>query len=274
MATKNKSNLLKHVLIILSIYAVVIWIVLQCLKSFTMHGVAVKVPDLRCKTPTELKKLEESVELEFIVNDSVYVVDEKKGTVIEQNPQAGSEVKQNRKIYVTINAFKPPTIKMPKLIDYSLRQAKAVLETYGLEVGNIEYEPDFAKDAVLKQLYRGRIINPGDPVAQESKIDLVLGDGLKGEKVALPDFIGLLRKDALNKISQNSLSIGSEIFDKSVTDTAEAIVYRQFPVFKNDEKVNMGRAIDLFYTQDDSKIKSAKDSLDLRLNNLDEDEEE
>jgi beta-lactam-binding protein with PASTA domain len=103
---------------------------------------------------------------------------------------------------------------------------------------------------------------------------LVLGDGLKGEKVALPDLIGLLRKDALNIISQNSLSVGSEIFDKSVTDTAEAIIYRQFPIFKNGEKVNMGRAIDLFYTQDDSKIKSAKDSLELRLNNLDEDEEE
>lgn len=274
MASSKSSGLFKHVLIITALYAIIIWSVLQWLKSFTQHGIAVAVPELKGKTPAELKELQKTIDLEFIINDSVYVFDEKKGTVIDQNPSAGSEVKQNRKVYITINAFKPPTIKMPKLIDVSLRQAKAILETYGLEIGNIKYEPDFAKDAVLKQLYRGREIHPGDPVVQESKIDLVLGDGLKGEKVNLPDLIGLNRSEAVNKITQNSLSIGSEVYDKSVTDTSKAIVYRQFPVFANDEKVNLGRAIDLFFTQDNSKIKLAKDSLKSRLSSQDEDDEE
>jgi hypothetical protein len=59
-----------------------------------------------------------------------------------------------------------------------------------------------------------------------------------------------------------------------VADTAKAIVYRQFPVYGSDTKVNLGRAIDLFFTQDISKIKSAKDSLKLRLNNQDEENED
>jgi len=273
MASSKSSSLFKHVLIITAIYAVIIWGVLQWLKSFTQHGITVKVPELSGKTPKELKELEGTLDLEFIINDSVYVFDEKKGTVIDQNPTAGSEVKQNRKVYVTINAFKPPTIKMPRLIDFSLRQATAVLETYGLEVGNLKYEADFAKDAVLRQLFKGREIKPGEPVAQESKIDLVLGDGLKGEKVPVPDVIGLTRKEAVNKIGENSLSVGSEVYDKSVEDTAKAIVYRQFPQYSSDAKVNLGRSIDLFYTQDVSKIKSAKDSLMLRLNNQDEEDE-
>lgn len=273
MASSKSSSLLKHILIITAIYALIIWGVLQWLKRFTQHGITVKVPELAGKTPKELKDLEATLDLEFIINDSVYVFDQKKGTVIDQNPSAGSEVKQNRKVYVTINAFKPPTIKMPKLIDFSLRQATAVLETYGLVVGNLKYEPDFAKDAVLKQLYHGREIKPGEAVMQESKIDLVLGDGLKGEKVNLPDVIGLSRKEAVNKIAENSLSIGSEVYDKSVEDTSKAIVYRQFPQYSSDTKVNLGRAIDLFYTQDVSKIKLAKDSLKLRLNNQDEDDE-
>lgn len=273
MASSKSSSLFKHVLIITAIYAVIIWGVLQWLKSFTQHGITVKVPELSGKTPKELKELEGTLDLEFIINDSVYVFDEKKGTVIDQNPTAGSEVKQNRKVYVTINAFKPPTIKMPRLIDFSLRQATAVLETYGLEVGNLKYEADFAKDAVLRQLFKGREIKPGEPVAQESKIDLVLGDGLKGEKVPVPDVIGLTRKEAVNKIGENSLSVGSEVYDKSVEDTAKAIVYRQFPQYSSDAKVNLGRSIDLFYTQDVSKIKSAKDSLKLRLNNQDEEDE-
>jgi beta-lactam-binding protein with PASTA domain len=273
MASSKKSSLFRHILIIVAIYAVTIWCVLQWLKSYTQHGITVKVPTLSGKTPQELKALEKTLDLEFIINDSVYVFEAKKGTVIDQNPTGGSEVKQNRKVYITINAYKPPTIKMPKLIDFSLRQATAVLETYGLEVGNLKYEPDFAKDAVLRQLYKGREIEPGEPIVQESKIDLVLGDGLKGEKVTLPDLIGMLRKQAVNKIKENALLLGSEVYDKSVEDTSKAIVYRQFPIFDIEAKVNQGRSIDLFYTQDISKIKLAKDSLKLRLNN-DEDEEE
>lgn len=274
MASAKSSSFIKHVFIITAIYAIIIWGVMQWLKSFTQHGITVKVPELLGKTPKELKDLESKFDLEFIINDSVYVFDQKKGTVIDQNPVAGFEVKQKRKVYVTLNAFKPPTLKMPKLIDFSLRQATAVLETYGLVVGNLKYEPDFAKDAVLKQLYKGREIQPGEPIVQESKIDLVLGDGLKGEKVNLPDLIGLTRKEAVNKIAENSLAIGSEVYDKSVQDTVKAIVYRQFPGFMPGTKLTLGRAVDLFYTQDDSKIKLAKDSLKLRLNNQDDEEED
>jgi beta-lactam-binding protein with PASTA domain len=274
MASSKSNSFTKHLIVIVAIYAVLIWGVLQWLKSFTQHGVSVKVPELDGKTPKELKELENTLDLQFIINDSIYVFDKVKGTVIDQNPSPGSEVKQNRKVYVTINAFKPPTIKMPKLIDFSLRQATAVLETYGLEVGNLKYEPDFAKDAVLRQLYKGREIKPGESIVQESKIDLVLGDGLKGDKVDLPDLIGLKKSNALNILEENSLSIGSEVYDKSVEDTSKAIVYRQFPIFESNAKVSMGRAIDLFYTQDISKIKLAKDSLKLRLNNHDEEDEE
>lgn len=274
MASSKSNSFTKHLIVIIAIYAVLIWGVLQWLKSFTQHGVSVKVPELEGKTPKELKELENTLDLQFIIIDSIYVFDKVKGTVIDQNPSAGSEVKQNRKVYITINAFKPPTIKMPKLIDFSLRQATAVLETYGLEVGNLKYEPDFAKDAVLRQLYKGREIKPGESIVQESKIDLVLGDGLKGDKVDLPDLIGLKKSKALNILAENSLSIGSEVYDKSVEDSSKAIVYRQFPIFESNAKVSMGRAIDLFYTQDNSKIKLAKDSLKLRLNNHDEEDED
>lgn len=270
MASSKSSGIVKHFLFILVIYGLLIWGALQWLKKFTQHGVTVKVPNLEGKSPAELKQIEKTIDLEFIITDSVYISDKKRGTVIDQNPSANSEVKQDRKVYITLNAVNPPTIKMPKLIDYSLRQATAVLETYGLQVGNLKYEPDYAKDAVLRQLYKGREITPGSPIVQESKIDLVLGDGLKGEKVDLPNLIGLVRKDALNKLNSNSLNVGSEVYDKSVSDTAKAIVYRQFPIYGNESTVNRGRSVDLFYTLDNSKIKQAKDSLSQRIQNDDD----
>ncbi len=261
MATLKQNTIFKNILIIAFIYVAVIFGVLQWLKKYTQHGVTIKVPELLGKSPQELKELEKTVNLEFIINDSVYIYDRKKGTVIDQNPGAHSVVKQNRKVYITLNAYKPPTIKMPRLIDMSLRQAKAVLETYGLVVGNLKYEPDFAKDAVLKQYFKGREIKTGDPIVIESKIDLVLGDGLKGDKVEVPFLIGLNRVDANNKLKSYSLNVGSEVYDKSVIDTSKSLVYRQFPSYSADAKVSIGRSVDLFFTQDESKINIAKDSL-------------
>ncbi|MCC6252033.1 MAG: PASTA domain-containing protein [Bacteroidia bacterium] len=260
----SKKKIVKHVAIIAVIYVISIWGILLWLKDFTQHGIKVKVPDVSGLKPQQVKELSNKYDLKFMIVDSVYSSDKERGTVIDQNPSPGSEVKQNRKVYLTINSFHPPTIKMPKLIDLSYRQAKSILETYGLVPGNIIYEPDYAKDAVLKQLYKGRELKPGDPVVLESKIDLVLGDGLKGEKIDLPYLIGSKRNEALNILKQNSLTIGAEVFDKSVNDTTAAIVYRQFPTYYNNAQVSKGRSVDLFFTQDASKIKQAQDSVKLR----------
>ena len=63
------------------------------------------------------------------------------GVVVEQTPSAGEKVKKNRTIFFTINAYAAEQVQMPNLVDYSLRNAKVILESYGLELGDLIYIP-------------------------------------------------------------------------------------------------------------------------------------
>lgn len=227
---------------------------LQFLSSFTEHGQSVDVPDFKGKNIAGLNNFIADKPFRYMITDSVFVNDKPKGTVLEQTPAPGFKVKENRTIYLTVNAMNPPKIKMPNLVDASLRQALSLLETYGLKPGKIEYKPDFAKNAVLEQHYKGKKIEAGKDLPHGATIDLVLGDGLGDEEVKVPFLVGLCRKDALSELSTASLTVGSEVFDESVKDSSKAKIYRQIPVCSS-KKINMGRPIDLFYTQDESKIK-------------------
>jgi beta-lactam-binding protein with PASTA domain len=229
------------------IHVAIIWGILRYLANYTQHGQYIAVPDFRGLSVQQAESKINDLKLDFIVVDSVFAPDKKPGTVIEQNPLPGVNVKENRTVYLTMNAFNPPKVKLPNMINQSLRQAKGLLETYGLQVGNLKYVPHFAKDAVLKVMYKGRLIEPGFSVVHGEKIDLVLGDGIGGEKIALPDFRGMTRREVLIMLEKLSLVAGAEVFDKSVTDSSSAKVYRQIPEWRDGAEIQQGRSIDLFF---------------------------
>jgi beta-lactam-binding protein with PASTA domain len=91
---------------------------------------------------------------------------------------AVSKVKENRKIYITLNPSGYRKMNIPEgLIDQTYRQVKPTLEALGFKVGRITYVDNIGKDIVLKLSHDGKTLNPGDKLARTSKIDLVLGNG-------------------------------------------------------------------------------------------------
>ena len=44
------------------------------------------------------------------------------------------------------------------------------------------------------------------------------------------------------------------MFDETVKDSTKAIVYKQIPRYSGNAKINSGKPVDLFYTQDRNKI--------------------
>jgi len=74
-------------------------------------------------------------------------------------------------------------IAMPNLVDLSLRQATALLQSKGLFVGSVTYRPGYFQNAVLDQLYRGQHISPGDRVRKGAIINLIVS----GTKQPIPD---------------------------------------------------------------------------------------
>jgi eukaryotic-like serine/threonine-protein kinase len=232
------------------------WGVLKLLDSFTLHGETITVPDLRGYTIAEAEKITQSKGLRYFVADSVHDIKNTPGAIIDQDPKPEFQVKNNRTIYLTVNAVQPPKVKMPNLVDFSLRQAIAILETSGLKVGNLSYVPDIAFNAVISQEYRGNVLEPGTMVVKGSAIDLILGKGLSDELVVLPSLFNLTIDEAFSVLYSSSLTIGSVIKDETVKDSTQARVYRQAPVWKEDAVINMGTSVDIYVTQSTEKLKS------------------
>ena len=152
------------------------------LPKATNHGETITVPDLEGRHIDEIADYLSARDLSYEVSvDSGYSGNHQPLTVLKQYPNPQTLVKEKRKIYLTLNAQNPPKVKMPKLTDLSVKIARIKLQSLGLNVGDIKYEPDMAFNAVLRQEFEGEEITEGTGIFKGSEIDLVVGDGY-GEK--------------------------------------------------------------------------------------------
>lgn len=174
----TSKTFLKQVLLALVAVFVLCFIMLQWLKSSTNHGDFETVPNLTGKSISVANiELKENSLVMQIQDSANFNPNYPKFSVIEQEPPAGAKVKENRKIYLTLNPSGYRKIQVPDLKERTFRQAKPMLEALGFRVGKITYENNIGKDLVLKMRYKGKAINKGDRLEKTSKIDLVLGNG-------------------------------------------------------------------------------------------------
>ncbi len=166
--------------LLLAIVAVVVmcFLVLQWLKVTTNHNDFETVPDLKGKTIEVAQMQLKDNDMVMQIQDSAnYNPKYPKYSVIEQNPLAGTKVKQNRKIYLILNPSGYRKVAVPDLRQQTFRNAKPVLNALGFEVGKITYRDNIGKDMVLGLRYNGSTLTPGTKLEKMSKIDLVLGNG-------------------------------------------------------------------------------------------------
>lgn len=234
---------LKHALIIIVLIVIIIWATLFGIKKMTNHGEAIILPDYSGLLIDEIKS---DNDFEFFIIDSIHDPMREKASIVAQDPLPESKVKKGRKIYLTVVAVLPEQVSMPNLVDLTLRQAKSILETYGLTVSSLKYVPDIAKNAVLEQQYKGKKIEPGTLIEKGSKIGLVLGEGLNSERISVPLLIGKKQSEAISILHASSLNVGSEIFEDG-NDTSKVRVYKQSPRASNLSIIKLGQSVNLWY---------------------------
>jgi len=227
--------------------------IFQGLGIYTRHGSSVDVPNVVGMPADEATKILKNSGFRVEIVDSLYdLPPELKdkgiefGDVIMQNPKANEKVKKGRRFYLMIRTSTPPLVEMPNLVDLSLRQAISILTAKGLKLGEVTPKPGLPP--VMRQYYKGKIIKPGTKIPKESKIDLWVGSG-DGEavEVAIPTLIGLTRDQALSTLGNYGLNPGAEVFTGAIKDSSKAVVIRQSPVPNEENKINQGDDIDLWY---------------------------
>ena len=192
---------LKQLAIAVLVLIILSFLILWWLRATTNHNQKIEVPDLAKMLLDDVEETLDDLDLRYEILDSAnYNPNYPKYSVIEQIPASGKFVKEDRKIYLTLNPSGYRKVKVPEVVGKTRRQAEPTLLATGFKIGKVSYRPYIAKDEVLELRYKGEKVNPGTELQKTSVIDLILGDGS-----------GSLRRDA---------SQGSEDGESNETETA------------------------------------------------------
>lgn len=231
------------------------------LPAITNHGETITVPNI---VGSNLEELEESLvkrNLRYEVNDSSYSETQPPLTVLKQYPAAGSLVKENRVIYISLNRIKPPTVPMPNLVDGSLINAEAVLRGNELKRGRITLVRGPFLHLVKEMKYQGQAIDPGTRIPKGSVIDLVVEDG-GSSTVLAPDVLGYTLEDAKIPIFGSNLSIGQITVVGDTLGGGEIVILKQKPA--PNQNIKVGDIVELWIGRKGTPVpEEDEDSLEL-----------
>jgi beta-lactam-binding protein with PASTA domain len=244
-----------NVLVALVLGALVLWGVSAALDSYTLHRQNIQVPALGKYSITEAEAILAENNLKFeVIDSSEFDPSFPRGSVVSQYPDAGGFVKEDRVIKLTINPLQPRKIDVPNLIEKTRRRAIYDIESKGFVVGELSYVPYIGKDVVVDVKHQGKSVAMGTQFVKGTVIDLVLGQGLGSSRIRSPYLRWLTADEAETKLKSKSLNLGSVVWDEEITDSSLALVYRQYPNPSLEASINLGQAIDIWITNDYTKI--------------------
>ncbi|MEM9337953.1 MAG: PASTA domain-containing protein [Bacteroidota bacterium] len=262
-------DLLIHLGLILGIVLLLIISVFYFyLPVTTNHGETITVPDVIGMDPEQLQEFLKKRSLRFeVTEDSSYSPNFPALAVLRQVPRPNTKVKENRKIYVTLNAERPPLVRMPKVIDLHLKSAHKVIKSYDLKIGEVRYEPGNYFGVVREARINNRPVLEGEKIEKGSQVDLVVDDGYGNVIFQSPNLIGLDQEEAEVVIIGSGLKVGNvknsltpqarvTLTDEDGTDYSEMIavspgsVQEQYP--EPGVVLKIGDIIDLWIYKPDS----------------------
>ena len=222
--------------ILLALIIIVVLIVIfffSYLPRATNHGETITVPNIEGMQINQLESFLGSKDLRFEVNDSSYSSEQPPLAVLKQYPHAGAKVKEGRKIFISVNRINPPTVPVPNLVDGSIVNAEAVLQSNELKRGRIMLVPG-PFNVVKEMKYKGAHIEPNVRVPKGAVIDLVVESG-HADIVELVDMVGWEFEDAKLFVIGANLNMET----KKVEDTVgyNPIVLKQKPEGPQNVKV-------------------------------------
>ncbi|MBO8476690.1 MAG: PASTA domain-containing protein [Bacteroidetes bacterium] len=183
--TGNKfSNFIKrHPIISAIISILIVDILLLVIASFglgwfTNHNQYQIVPELKGMNVAEAAAKLRQSNLVLEISDSIFEASTSPGNIIIQTPKAGSKIKNNRTIYVTIRSFSTQQVSIPSIVDLSLRQGMSMLQAAGFKNIVVEKIPSEYSDLIYDLKMNGLSLSPGDKVPVNANLTIVVGDGL------------------------------------------------------------------------------------------------
>lgn len=247
--------IIKNILIAFAILLFLGWITLFVIDKYTRHNIVEIVPDVRGMSVDEAASALKANHLYIEIIDSLFIKNKPLGSVLEQTPTPGLEVKSNRPVYLVINSVQIRRIPLPDILETSYRQATASLQSVGMSVQKIEYIDSEYKDLVLSIKYRGSEIRPGTRIPDGSAVVLIVGRGLSDTQSGVPSIKGMTLAQATEVLTAAGFVLGSsEVDPHAKGDTNSFFIYRQRPAAGRN--FAQGSHVDVWLTSDKTLLDS------------------
>lgn len=164
----------------------------------------IRVPSLTHTDLTKATAILEDRRLEWTIKDTIYRRDIPSGFIMDQYPEAGQMVKENRKIQLTIS-LPPAKLEMPDLIAITERQAVIALERLGLFLGETLAD---SSDQYERTVVMAQSILAGMPVAPGDSITLTVSLGKRNLKKTMPDLLNKGMEEARRIMELQGFTLG------------------------------------------------------------------
>lgn len=218
----------------------IIFVTLWWLGIYTNHGQKLELPNYLEQNIEEAIIDAEDRSFEIIVNDSIHKLGVPGGQILNQNPRGGSQVKENRKIYVSIAKYKADQIlseNLPSNIygrDFDMVSRELANQEIFTKVKGYSYD-NAAPNTILEVWYKGQQIigrykrKEGVVMEKGDTIEMILTKNTEGD-AEVPDLICSTVGSAKFVISASKLNIGQIITEsEDIEDLNSAYVTRQEP---------------------------------------------
>lgn len=235
------------------------FLVIMWLRFYTNHGQKLAMPDYIDMAMDEAKKDAKKKTFGLFVTDSVHIIGREGGIIIDQNPPAGSFVKENRKVYVRTTKYNPDMVsssEFPVLYGNNINQKRRELNQRGINVKIKEYKYDpGAADHILEVWYDGEIIFDKNITRKDVNIEkggtveVVLSKN-SGGQVNIPDFRCYTLAQARFILEQSKLKLGKVDYNDDVENVEAAYIKQQSPAFDPILKISMGESVNFVLTSE------------------------
>ncbi|WP_300668895.1 PASTA domain-containing protein [Soonwooa sp.] len=220
-------KVLVNIVLAMAVFAGLVWSTFRWLEYHTKHGEEIPVPNVVNMTVHQAIKVLDDSGLEYEVDSAQYNPVYKPFQVLMISPSPGSHVKGGRTVLLKVNPRTWAKVSVPDIIDRYKGLAFNQLNLVGLKVGDTLFEPSIQRDAVLRIIYQGHPIKPGELLPKFSSVDLVIGSGPM-RNVTIPNLVGRSVQEAKKIIAQNLFEVGIVDYETGKADES-AIVYYQDP---------------------------------------------
>lgn len=238
--------------------AAVLFVLFMVVRTIYNQNFAIRnteVPSIVGYDESTAREILKERGLQLTIEEWQYDESVPEGRIISQNPQEGTNVKTNSKVYVVMSSG-VKMITVPYVINLSQRNAEIELENIGLKVGPIEYiNSDIASGYVVKQ-------EPSafQDVPEGTEIRLYVSKGPEDTSVMVGKYTGITEDLAVEMIKSSNLEVGN-VYREYNSEYNEGIVFRQSP--HEGANVEHGRKIDIWVSLGEQQSNKKKITITL-----------